>query len=97
MTDKRMALIELIEKKADDDLVRKMLAFAAKRIIGAEVRRGRRPQRVHERRCGRFRETDTATVTRILVQYGSRWKSQSSVRGATSPAFWNRAAQPRKP
>jgi putative transposase len=34
MTDDRMALIELIEKGADGDLVREMLAFAADRLMG---------------------------------------------------------------
>lgn len=33
MTDERMALIELIEKAADSDLVREMLAYAADRIM----------------------------------------------------------------
>lgn len=33
MTDERMALIDLIEKQADTDLVREMLAFAADRIM----------------------------------------------------------------
>lgn len=37
MTDDRMALIELVEKEADGGLVRAMLAFAADRIIEAEV------------------------------------------------------------
>lgn len=37
ITDDRMALIELVEKQADGDLVRKMLAFAADRIMEAEV------------------------------------------------------------
>jgi putative transposase len=37
MTDDRMALIELIEKGADGDLVREMLAFAAERLMEAEV------------------------------------------------------------
>jgi transposase-like protein len=37
MTDERMALIELIEKQADSDLVREMLAFAADRIMEVEV------------------------------------------------------------
>lgn len=37
MTDERMALIELIEKQADTDLVREMLAFAADRIMDLEV------------------------------------------------------------
>lgn len=33
MTDDRMALIELVEKQADGDLVHEMLAFAAERIM----------------------------------------------------------------
>ena len=33
MTDERMALIDLIEKQADTNLVREMLAFAADRIM----------------------------------------------------------------
>jgi putative transposase len=37
MTDERMALLELVEKSADADLVREMLAFAAERIMDAEV------------------------------------------------------------
>lgn len=37
MTDDRMALIELIEKQANGDLVRDMLSFAAERIMEHEV------------------------------------------------------------
>ena len=37
MTDDRMALIELIEKGADADLVRELLAFAADRLMAIEV------------------------------------------------------------
>jgi putative transposase len=37
MTDERMALIDLIEKSADSDLVREMLSFAAERLMEAEV------------------------------------------------------------
>ena len=37
MTDDRMTLIELVEKPADGDLVREMLAFAAERIMEAEI------------------------------------------------------------
>jgi putative transposase len=37
MSDERMALLELVEKSADVDLVREMLAFAAERIMDAEV------------------------------------------------------------
>ena len=37
MTEERMALLELIEKSADADLVREMLGFAAERLVEAEV------------------------------------------------------------
>src|SRR3712207_1192627 len=37
MTDDEMALLELIEKSADADLVREMLGFAAERLMEAEV------------------------------------------------------------
>jgi hypothetical protein len=35
MTEERMALLELIEKRADADLVRELLAFAAEGLIAA--------------------------------------------------------------
>src|SRR6478672_9360659 len=37
MTNDKMALIELIEKGADSDLVRELLAFAADRMMELEV------------------------------------------------------------
>jgi putative transposase len=37
MTDERMALLELIEKGADADLIRELLAFASERLMAAEV------------------------------------------------------------
>jgi hypothetical protein len=37
MTDDKVALLELIEKSADADLVREMLGFAAERLMEAEV------------------------------------------------------------
>lgn len=37
MTDEPMALLDLVEKGADADLVRDMLAFAAARIMDAEA------------------------------------------------------------
>ena len=37
MTDERLALLELVEKGVDADLVRDMLAFAAERIMEAET------------------------------------------------------------
>src|SRR3954467_14437918 len=37
MTDEKMALLELIEKSADTDLIREMLGFAAGRMMELEV------------------------------------------------------------
>ena len=37
MTDERQALFELIEKRADTDFVRELLAFAAERLMDVEV------------------------------------------------------------
>ena len=66
MTDDRMALLELIEKRADIDLVREMLAFAAERLMDLEVeaRTGvpvgaRRPERLNHRNGYRERAWDT--------------------------------------
>ena len=66
MTDDRMTLIELIEKGADTDLVREMLAFAAERLMEAEidVRTGaphgaRAPDRLVHRNGYRERGWDT--------------------------------------
>ena len=66
MTDERMALIELIEKRADSDLVREMLAFAADRIMEVEVelrsgaaKGARSPLREVRRNGYRERDRDT--------------------------------------
>lgn len=66
MTEERMALIELVEKQADGDLVREMLAFAAERIMEAEVeartgaaKGARSPMRETQRNGYRDRDWDT--------------------------------------
>jgi len=66
MTDDRMALIELIEKGADTDLVREMLAFAAERMMALEVDAltgapagVRSPERLNNRNGYRERAWDT--------------------------------------
>jgi putative transposase len=66
MTDERMALIELVKKQADGDLVREMLAFAAERIMEAEVeartgaaKGARTPMREVQRNGYRDRDWDT--------------------------------------
>jgi len=72
MTDERMALIELVEKQADGDLVREMLAFAAERIMEAEVeartgaaKGARTPMREVQRNGYRDRDWDTGGVRQI--------------------------------
>ena len=66
MTDERMALIELIEKGADADLIRDMLAFAAERLMNLEVEAltgapagARSPDRLTHRNGYRERAWDT--------------------------------------
>lgn len=66
MTDDRMALLELIEKSADADLVREMLAFAAERLMELEVETKtgvpagtRSPERLNHRNGYRERAWDT--------------------------------------
>src|SRR6476659_8936500 len=66
MTDDRMALIELIEKGADTDLVREMLAFAAERMMALEVEAltgapagVRSPERLNHRNGYRERAWET--------------------------------------
>ena len=66
MTDERMALLELVEQQADGDLVREMLAFAADRIMEAEVetrtgaaKGARSPLREAQRNGYRTRDWDT--------------------------------------
>jgi putative transposase len=66
MTDERMALLDLVEKDADSDLVRDMLAFAAERMmeaeaeVAAEAAKGARtPLRDAHRNGYRAREWDT--------------------------------------
>jgi transposase-like protein len=66
MTDDRMVLIELIEKGADGDLVRDLLAFAAQRMMELEIEAktgvpagARSPARLNQRNGYRERGWDT--------------------------------------
>jgi putative transposase len=92
MTDERMALIELIEKGADADLIRDMLAFAAERLMSLEVEAltgapagVRSPERLTHRNGYRERAWDTI------------WPSPSCARAPTFPSFLSRVGPPRKP
>src|SRR5688572_14044895 len=66
MTDERMALLELIEKGADADLVRELLAYASERLMAVEVDQltgaaagARSPERVNYRNGYRERGWET--------------------------------------
>jgi putative transposase len=66
MTDERVALLELIEKGADADLVRELLAFASERLMAAEVNQltgaapgARSPDRLNYRNGYRERGWET--------------------------------------
>ena len=66
MTDERQALFELIEKRADTDFVRELLAFAAERLMAVEVElltgagHGERtPERINHRNGYRERAWET--------------------------------------
>jgi putative transposase len=66
MTDDRMALLELIEKGADADLVRELLAYASERLMAAEVDQltgavagARSPERINHRNGYRERGWET--------------------------------------
>ncbi len=74
MTDERVALVELVEKQADGDLVREMLAFAAERIMELEVeartgasKGARSPLREVQRNGYRDRDWD-ARAGRIALE-----------------------------
>ncbi len=96
MTDERMALIELIEKGADADLIRDMLAFAAERLMSLEVEAltgapagVRSPERLTI-------AMDTASAPGTPGQAGSIWPSPSCARARTFLSFSSRAAPPRR-
>ncbi len=73
MTNDRMALLDLIEKSADTDLVRAMLAFAAERLMALEVENltgapagVRSPERLNHRIGYRERAWDTRGACRKI-------------------------------
>jgi hypothetical protein len=107
MTDERMALITLIEKDADTDLVRDMLGFAGDRIMEMEIaaRAGaahgaRDPARLAQRNGYRAREWDTR-AGRIELQIprlrkGSYFPSflEPLSTAGQEPAKWRRKSLP---
>ncbi len=86
MTDDRMAMIGLGEKQADGDLVCEMLAFAAERIMEAEVeartgaaRGARSPMREAQRNGYRDRETHAGQIDREIAKLRKGCRSASDL------------------
>ena len=102
MTDERMALIELIEKGADADLIRDMLAFAAERLMSLEVEAltgapagVRSPERLTHRNGYRERAWDTRAwaegrpdkvIPRSGADLVARWRAELGSLGYRDPA-----------
>jgi hypothetical protein len=95
MTDDRMALIELIEKGADGDLVRDLLAFAAERMMELEVE-ARTGAPAGQRSPDRLTHRNGYRGPGRRVRAGSSWRSRSCARVPTFPRSWSRDARPRR-
>jgi len=108
MTEDRLALFELIDQSADDDLVRDMLAFAAGRIMEMEVEA--RPDRPYfpraegtflASRCSERIETGTGTGTGsdFRTRHGFPHNYDRAIRGpnaAENGRTWSGSLQPQQ-
>ena len=93
MTDDRMALIELVEKQADGDVLRAMLAFAAEMIMEAEVeertgaargarsplREGERNAQALDERLNKDKDARVATTVETALSAAVRMTDQTLV------------------
>src|SRR3954449_4756263 len=96
MTDDRMALVELIEKRADTDLVREMLAFAAARLMDLEVETLTGAPAGLRSPSGSITETAIASGPGTRGRAGSTSPSPSCARAPTFRLSSSRAARPRR-
>ena len=98
MTEERMALIELIEKGADADLVREMLAFAADRLMAPEAEgRTGAPAGGRAAPGGPTTVTVTGSAPGARAPGGSTSRSRGCARAPASPPSLSRAGPPRRP
>ena len=84
MTDERMALLEPIEKGADADLVRELLAFASERLMAAEV----------DQLTGAA--AGARSPDRLNYRNGYRERGWGCAGARTSRPSWSRAAPQRR-
>ena len=92
MTDERMALLELIEKGADADLIRELLAFASERLMTAEVDQltgaaagVRSPERVNHRNG--YRERSGAPLPTGDARRSGRARDPEAAQGLLLPSI----------
>jgi len=105
MTDDRMTLMELVEKSADEDLVRDMLAYAAERLMELESEaatgapKGARTAARTAQRNG-YRERSTYTSTgdpRRPDRPGDPRIAQGQLLPRSRGSPWSRAGRRRRP
>src|SRR5919112_2911789 len=90
MTDEKMALLELIEKGADADLVRDLLAYASERLMAAEVEQltgaaagARSPDRINHRNG--YRERSRAPLSTGNPRRPDRAQDPQAAQGLVLP------------
>src|SRR4051794_16949948 len=93
-----MALLELIEKRADADLVREMLAFAAELLMALEVETltgapagVRSPERLNHRNGHRERAWDTRAGRIDLASWASVSRPAATAAASGAPGSMSRA------
>ena len=89
MPHERMALLELIEKDADADLIRELLAYASERLMATEVDQltgavagAQSPERVNYRNGYRERGWET----RVGRPFSPAWARPTSYRLCGQPS-----------